>query len=212
VKAIEVKNLSYIQNGDCWLEEINFNVEEGEFLAIVGPNGSGKSTLIKLLAGLLTPTKGGINIFGEPVQKYGTTIGYMPQETAHNSDFPIRSIDVVKMGFLSSVIPAREYNFRALKALDMVGAAHLKERRIGELSGGERQRVLIARTIAADNKILLLDEPTSNINRSSHIDDLFNKLKRKSTIVCVSHDRERAAKISDRIIRIKRGQTDRDNV
>ncbi|MDR0747273.1 MAG: ABC transporter ATP-binding protein [Helicobacteraceae bacterium] len=206
MKAIEVKNLSYAQNGDCWLEETSFSVEEGEFLAIVGPNGSGKSTLIKLLAGLLTPTRGEINIFEKPAQKYSAIVGYMPQETGYNSDFPIRSIDVVKMGFLSSKIPAKEYDSRALEALNMVDAAHLKERRIGELSGGERQRVLIARAIAADNKILLLDEPTSNINRNSHIEDLFNKLKRRSTVVCVSHDREKAARVSDRIIRIERGQ------
>ncbi|GHV59439.1 ABC transporter ATP-binding protein [Campylobacterota bacterium] len=202
MKVIEVSNISYFQDGDWAVRDINFSVDEGEFVGLSGANGGGKSTLIKLIAGLLTPQTGEITIYGKKPKNCGAIIGYMPQDTAHNLSYPILAIDVVKMGFLCSEKRYNNQDKLAKIALDKVGIAHLYDRKIGDLSGGERQRVFIARAFVGDAKILLLDEPTSGIDNSQLIDDLFAELKQTATIICVSHDHPRLKAMSDRILTI----------
>ena len=131
MKAIEVSRVSYFQDGDWAVHDINFSVEEGEFVGLSGANGGGKSTLIKLIAGLLKPQTGAITIYGKEPKNCGAIIGYMPQETAHNLSYPILAIDIVKMGFINSEKRYNDHTKLAKEALDKVGIAHLYNRKIG---------------------------------------------------------------------------------
>jgi zinc transport system ATP-binding protein len=203
--AIDVKHISVFRDGAWALDDISFELNEREMLGVIGMNGGGKSTLLKTLVGLIKPDKGTLKIFGKSPKDAGSMIGYMQQETAMNLTFPIRAIDVVKMGFLSAYSDKKAEN-GALEALDRLGALHLAKKTIGSLSGGERQRVFIARALVGDVKLLLLDEPTANIDiqGSKMVLDLFRKLKHSMAILCVSHDRQALRDVADRILTIHR--------
>ncbi|NPA29448.1 MAG: ABC transporter ATP-binding protein [Epsilonproteobacteria bacterium] len=194
VAAIEARALSFDYAGYPALENVTFRVEEGDFLAVIGPNGGGKSTLLKLLLGVLKPTAGTVLLYGRPPQKADVSVGYVPQETGHNVDFPVTVGEVVAMGLLRTRTRWRRYSKedekRSLSALARVGMAEFLDRRIGELSGGERQRVLIARALAGEPKILMLDEPTASIDFSGQheIFELLAELNQTMTVVVVSHD------------------------
>ncbi|WP_353661603.1 ABC transporter ATP-binding protein [Hydrogenimonas sp. SS33] len=193
--AIEVASVTFAYDGEPVLENVSFTVEPNDFLAVIGPNGGGKSTLLKIIMGILQPQKGSVAIFGKPPQKSGPLIGYVPQETGHNIDFPVTVADVVLMGLLHRRDRWRRYDLdakkRALAALERVGMeARFARRRIGELSGGQRQRVLIARALVSEPKILMLDEPTASIDflGQREIYELLASLNDRMTIVLVSHD------------------------
>jgi len=176
---LSIKNLTFSYSKQIVLEDINLEVDKKEFLAIIGPNGGGKSTLLKLIIGLLTPTKGEINL-------YEKKIGYVPQNTNINNTFPIKVWEVVSLGYK----PTSKVKEKVLKVLKEVNAKDFYDKKIGELSGGQRQRVLIARALFSDPKLLLLDEPTSNIDpkTSESIYELLQKLNKDITIIVVSHD------------------------
>jgi len=176
---LSIKDLSFSYAKQTVLENIDLEVEEKEFLAIIGPNGGGKSTLLKLIIGLLKPQKGSIRL-------YEKKIGYVPQNTNINNTFPIKVWEVVTLG----VKPTASQKEKALKVLKEVDMQNHFDKKIGELSGGQRQRVLIARALFNDPKLLLLDEPTSNIDpkTSESIYKLLKKLNDQITIIVVSHD------------------------
>ena len=192
--AVSLRNVTFSYNGQPVLERLSFDVEKGDFLAIIGPNGGGKSTLLKLMMGILTPRSGEILLFGKPPEESGAVIGYVPQETGHNLDFPITVIDVVLMGLLHRRDRMHRFGStaweKAREALKKVGMEMFEERRIAELSGGQRQRVLIARALCSDPDILMLDEPTASIDFSGQreIFDLLESLNEKMTVIVVSHD------------------------
>jgi len=192
--VVKVSNLSFSYDGQLVLEDVSLKVEKRDFLAIIGPNGGGKSTLLKLMMGILIPCKGEILLFGKPPQKQGTIIGYVPQETAHNLDFPITVLDVVLMGLLHKRNRLRRYDDRLIKkamdSLERVKMRDFASRRIAELSGGQRQRVLIARALCSEPDILMLDEPTASIDfiGQREIFELLEELNREKTIIVVSHD------------------------
>ncbi|MDR1910842.1 MAG: metal ABC transporter ATP-binding protein [Helicobacteraceae bacterium] len=200
--AIEARNVGFFYGGEWVIKDISFSLEIGEFLGVEGPNGGGKSTLIKILAGALTPSEGNVFIFGKTPNKARGLIGYMPQENGGALSFPIRAIDVVKMGFLAS---KKRDEKEALEALEKLGAAHLARKKIGELSGGERRKVLIARAIVGGVKAALLDEPTAGIDEGGEIKiaAALKELKKTTAIVCVSHDRSYLQEAADRIISIR---------
>jgi zinc transport system ATP-binding protein len=184
---IEIKDLSFKYEKTYVLENINIEINEKDFLAIIGPNGGGKSTLIKLILKLLKPTKGSIDIKKE-------NIGYVPQNTTFNKEFPIKVLDVVLMGLIGSRKKIFGYSddemslaYDALKRVDMKDFA---DQKIGNLSGGQRQRVFIARALCSRPSILLLDEPTASIDVDGQkmIYDLLKELNKDITIVVVSHD------------------------
>lgn len=155
--AIEIRNLSFSYEKTPVLSDVNFSVDAGDFLAIIGPNGGGKSTLMKLIVGLLKPSEGDVRVFGEKVPSKKVSIGYVPQNTNRNLEFPITVAETVSTG-----LPLYKSNPQKVKeALETVKMESFAGRRLGELSGGERQRVLIARALAADPQILFLDEPSS---------------------------------------------------
>jgi zinc transport system ATP-binding protein len=194
MSVIEIKNLSFAYDKQVILENVNLTVEEKDFLAIIGPNGGGKSTLLKLILGIITPKEGSISVLGKAPSKSLTHIGYVPQNTNINTDFPIKVIEVVMMGHVgtkrSLIGYGKEELLCAMGALAQVGMENFAQTKIGALSGGQRQRVMIARALCAHPKILILDEPTSSIDITGQkeIYELIKMLNESITIVVVSHD------------------------
>jgi len=192
--VVRIENLSFAYENDLILEDINLTVEEKDFLAIIGPNGGGKSTLLKLILGMLKPKKGSIRVLGKAASKNPSHIGYVPQNTNVNTDFPIKVIEVVLMGHVGAKNPLFGYGkdeiVCAMGALAQVGMQEFAQSKIGSLSGGQRQRVMIARALCAHPKILILDEPTSSIDikGQKEIYELLKLLNQSITIVVVSHD------------------------
>ena len=194
MSVIDIKNVSFAYDKQMILENINLSVEEKDFLAIIGPNGGGKSTLLKLILGIIKPQKGSISVLGKVPSKSLTHIGYVPQNTNVNTDFPIKVIEVVMMGHVGSKRPLFGYGkdevLCAMGALSQVGMEKFAQTKIGALSGGQRQRVMIARALCAHPQILILDEPTSSIDITGQkeIYELIKKLNESITIIVVSHD------------------------
>ncbi len=191
---IEIKGLAFSYETLPVLEDIDFSVQTGEFMGIVGPNAGGKSTLLKLILGILEPQRGSIRIMGKPPKAAVTHLGYVPQYPGFDRDFPISVEQVVLLGRIG-MRPSlggftRTDKSLAYNALREVEAEDLAARQIGTLSGGQLQRVLLARALACEPKILLLDEPTANIDQrlESDIFDLLKKLNQRMTILVVSHD------------------------
>ena len=191
---IDIKNLNFSYQRQKVLENINLCIEEGDFLAIIGPNGGGKSTLLKLMLGINSVKEGSIKIFGDKPHKNLEKIGYVPQNTNVNTDFPIKIIEVVLMGHIGTKRPifgyADEEKRCAMGALTQVGMEKFANEKIGSLSGGQRQRVMIARALCAHPKVLVLDEPTASIDvdGQKQIYELLKELNSYITIIVVSHD------------------------
>jgi zinc transport system ATP-binding protein len=194
VKALELERVSLAFRGMPVLEDITFDIEEGEFLGIIGPNGGGKSTLVKVILGLLEPDQGTVRVFGKPPRKAGGDVAYVPQHPQFDPRFPIRVIDVVLMARMKAGTMLRPFSRgdreRAMAALAEVEAQDLAEREIGKLSGGQLQRALVARGLAADARLLLLDEPTASLDSRvlGSFYELLGRISKRMTIVLVSHD------------------------
>jgi zinc transport system ATP-binding protein len=199
MKAIEINNLIIKLNGREVLKDINLSLSEGQFIGIVGPNGGGKTTLLRAILGLMKPTSGEIRIFGRPpeeVLKTGCMFGYLPQILKVNPDFPIRVIDVVMMGRYGRVgilrWPGEKDRKKAIEYLSMMGVEELRNVPFGQLSGGQQQRASIARALAGEPKILILDEPNTGIDVIGQGDfyHLLKGLQKRFgiTILMASHD------------------------
>lgn len=192
LNALEMKDVSFSYNHQQVLEDINFAIGEKDFIAIIGPNGGGKSTLLKIVLGLLTPDKGEVKVFGREPKKAREFVGYLPQYTHFDLDFPIDVFQTVLMGryhgmFKKYTAEDREVALQALKDVDM---EEYKDRQISRLSGGQMQRVLIARALARKPKLLLMDEPMASIDpeMQNSFYRLISELKDKMALVLVSHD------------------------
>jgi zinc transport system ATP-binding protein len=176
------------------LEDINLSVRSGNFIGLIGPNGDGKTTLLKVLLGLIQPTRGDVRIFGQNVRAGRTHIGYVPQMVEFDHEFPISVWEVVCTGWINKrrlLSPyTAEDNDIAVEALRQVEMLDLYQQPISQLSSGQRQRVYIARALAVEPRLLLLDEPLANVDiqASANIYDLLAKLNEHITILMVSHD------------------------
>jgi zinc transport system ATP-binding protein len=191
--VIEMKDLAFSYPQTPVLEDVDLSIARGDFVCMVGPNGGGKTTLLRLILGLLTPTRGTVRVFGRPPNEVRQRIGYMPQRAELDPQFPVRALDVVLMGRLGNgrLGPlGRSNKAKALQALAEVRLADCARRPFAALSGGQRQRVLIARALACDPELLLMDEPTANLDPlvQDEMHDLLHELNRRLTIVLVSHD------------------------
>ena len=176
------------------LEEINLVIKEHDFLGIIGVNGGGKSTLLKVILGLVKPSKGTVTVFGDTPQVSRKYIGYVPQYSLFDLEFPVSVWEVVLMGRLGHTGLFKRYSEEdkkaALDALVKMDMLEYKDRQVGKLSGGQQHRVFIARALAANPKLLLLDEPAAGIDTiiQEEFYELLEKLKAKMAIVLVSHD------------------------
>jgi zinc transport system ATP-binding protein len=203
--AVRFDSVSFSYGEVQVLKHISFHIHCGEFVALVGPNGSGKTTVLKLLLGLERPVDGRIELFGVPREKAAgqDRIGYVPQQAPADHSFPISVRDVVRMGLLR---PSRSYapaDRAAIdKAMEQAGIASLAERRWRALSGGERRRTLVARALASCPDLLILDEPTANMDSESEIRlfETLGRLNGKTTILIVTHDTDFVSSLTGRVL------------
>ncbi len=193
--AIEVLNIRFAYPGcPLTLDNVHWQVQAGEFIALVGPNGGGKSTLLKIILGLLKPQQGQVRVLGAAVEKGRAHIGYVPQFADFSRDYPISVEETVLLGRLGKTRTWLGYNRQdhaiAQRVMQETYVAELSRRRLNTLSGGQLQRVLIARALACEPEILILDEPTANIDMRTEEDifDLLKTFNQRMTIIVVSHD------------------------
>lgn len=195
MNAVEIQDLNINYKDLNILKDINITIKDKEFTAIVGPNGGGKTTLLKTILGLIKPSSGEVKVYGRTSSYKKNLIGYVPQFTKFEKDFPIDVIDVVLMGRLKYGRKVfQKYSKKdihiAENIMSSLGIYELKNRQIGQLSGGQMQKVLIARALCMEPKLLLLDEPTASIDIKSknNIYSLLKDLNKDITIVIVTHD------------------------
>jgi len=203
---LDVKHLTIRYNKRIALEDVTFHLHEGERVAVVGPNGAGKSTLFKAVAGVLPPTSGEVMIFGSRPRGH-QCIGYIPQRTHVDWTFPVTVSDVVMMGRSAKLGPLNwphkkdwDHVEHALETVDLL---NLSSRQIGQLSGGQQQRMFIARALAQEAELMLMDEPLTGLDTPSQegILDLLDRLKKeKVTVMVATHDLDQASTHFDRIM------------
>ena len=191
---IQLNNVSVNYGKIHALKRLYFSIEEGDYIGIIGPNGGGKTTLIKAILGLIKPNEGTIDYCGQTLKKSQIRMGYAPQITDINRNFPITVGEVVLTGRLNKkIIPFFKYSEADYKIVDevleTVGLIGLKNRQINELSGGEFQKMIIARALTLEPDILLLDEPTAMVDVMSQrqIFTLIKKLSKNMTILLITH-------------------------
>lgn len=174
---------------------IDATVPQGSMVAIIGPNGAGKSTLLKGILDIVPRLSGDVKLFGQPLADMRHRVAYVPQRTSVDWDFPTRVIDVIMMGMYRQLgllgLVKSEHRKRAIECLEQVGMADFANRQIGQLSGGQQQRVFLARALAQDADLYLLDEPLAGVDAATEraIIDVLKVIKNAGrTVVCVHHD------------------------
>lgn len=193
-EAIVFRHVSFSYTGAPVIVDADFAIPARSFTSIVGPNGGGKTTLLKLMLGLLRPNEGEIRVLGTTPIHARPFIGYMPQYIHFDRYFPATVLDIVLMGRMKQWYPlgpfGREDCERARAALAMVRMEEFSHRTFASLSGGQRQRILIARALATEPRLLLLDEPTANVDPAAEFDllQLLSDMSNRITCVIVSHD------------------------
>ena len=200
--AVLCEHVSFGYEQKLVFNDINFHLHENELTTLIGPNGAGKTTLLKLLLGLLQPDSGRILVFGKNPGVQPDLIGYVPQNMAFDMLFPITVEAVVLQGLLRSRLSKKEKE----KQLDKIAGTTLINdiihKRFSELSGGQRRKVLIARALIAEPRLLILDEPNTNLDLQSiqALYELLNTIKMSTTILLVTHDMSFASDAVDRVL------------
>jgi manganese/zinc/iron transport system ATP- binding protein len=195
MKPLTVEQLTVAYQRQAVLEDVSFSVPEGKLIGIIGPNGAGKSTLIKAILDFIPRVKGDIAIYGKPYKEQRHLVGYVPQRGSVDWDFPTNALDVVLMGRYGHIglwkRPRKEDVMMAMQCLEKVGMASYAKRQISQLSGGQQQRVFLARALAQDASLYLMDEPFVGVDAATEkaIIGLLNELKAKGkTVLVVHHD------------------------
>ena len=208
---IAIRNLSVTYRTEPALWNIDLDLPEGNMIAIVGPNGAGKSTLIKAVMGLVPITAGKVNVYGKSYSKQRSKVAYVPQRGSVDWDFPTDALDVVEMGLYGKLGWLRRPNShtreKARECLDKVGLGEYANRQIGQLSGGQQQRVFVARALAQDPQIYLMDEPLNGVDAITEktiLSILENLRKEGKTIVMVHHDLQTVDKYFDWVVMLNR--------
>lgn len=211
--ALELTDVAFAYGENVALTDVSLRVEPGEFLALIGPNGGGKSTLLKLALGLLEPSRGSIRVLGRRPREARTRIGYVPQFATFKHDFPISVAETVlhgRLGLQPRWRPLTQADSKAAsEAMAATDVLDLAERPITSLSGGQLQRVLIARALATNPELMLLDEPTAHVDSRSELGlfDLLARLRARMAIVIVSHDVGLVSRHVDRVACLNRSLT-----
>lgn len=203
--VLEMKHVSVSYGDNKVLEDISLAVEKNDFLGIIGPNGGGKSTLLKAILGLVHPDSGVITVLGSTPEKSRRKIGYVPQISSFDRDFPVSVYEVAMMGRYSNKGLGKYYDRidkeTVLSMLKKVGMGEFINTQIGQLSGGQQQRVMIARALVSKPELLLLDEPTASVDpiMQTGFYELLETLKKEITIIMVSHDIGAISVVVDKI-------------
>lgn len=192
--VVEIQSVSFAYDGFTVLEDVNLTIVDREFICVVGPNGGGKTTLLKLILGLLNPQTGSVRVFQNPPEKVRHRIGYVPQHVYIDPLFPVTALDVARMGRIRKGRRPGPFGKQdtdaAMEAMRTMGLEAVARTPFAELSGGQRQRVLIARALASEPELLLLDEPTTSLDL--HVENRFyetlREINRRLTVIVVSHD------------------------
>jgi ABC-type Mn2+/Zn2+ transport system ATPase subunit len=210
IPALAFEDVWFSYDGTEILQGVSFDVSAGRFAALIGPNGAGKTTALRLLLGTIRPVRGHVRLFGARPGKQDEVIGYIPQRVTVPRGFPLTVSEVVLMGRYGRIGLVRRPRQRdrkaALVALERIGLPHLARSPFGALSGGQQQRILIARALAGEPDLLLLDEPTAGLDPAARSDfyNLCCTLQRESplTLLAASHDIEAVAHHADLVILI----------
>ena len=208
--ATLLQGVSFAYDGVLALQDVDLTLQAGDFASIVGPNGGGKTTLLKLVLGLLEPNTGRVETLGTLPRRARSRIGYTPQRAELDPQFPVNVMDVVLMGRLGSARllgPFTCHDHRlADQALAAVDMQDFQRRAFSALSGGQRQRVLIARALASEPEMLLLDEPTQglDIEAETNLYSLLRSLNEHMTVVIVSHDVGMVSHLVNTVICVRR--------
>ena len=207
VEAVTVRDLTVAYRDKPVLWDIDLAIPAGTLTAIIGPNGAGKTSLIKAVLGLLPLAAGSVEIFGHPYAQQRRLVAYVPQRGSVDWEFPTSALDVVTMGTYGQLgwvrRPGAEQRGRALACLDQVGMAEFAGRQISQLSGGQQQRVFLARALAQEADLYVMDEPFAGVDATTEraIVTLLQDLRaRGKTVVCVHHDLESAPDYFDWLV------------
>jgi zinc transport system ATP-binding protein len=207
--VITLDHVSFAYEERPVLENVSIEIPERQLIGIIGPNGGGKTTLLKLIMGFLNPSRGSIKVFGKPPEEARQMVAYVPQNLRYDRYFPVSVMELVLMGRLSH-LPwwgrfSKKDEAAALEALKTVGMADFSHHVVGNLSGGQFQRALIARALVSEPKLLILDEPTANVDSTAEkeIYSLLRKMEKEITILMVTHDLDVAVKLVDRILLVQ---------
>ncbi len=197
---ISLRNISKRWEGKTALTDINFDVRQGDFIAITGPNGGGKTTLLRILLKLLKPTEGNVTYYrdGKPADEL--SIGYLPQKNLIDSHFPIDVEEVIASGLIGENLPSNKVKSRVKETIGLMGLESHAKASIGNLSGGQLQRALLGRAIISRPKLLVLDEPLSYVDKQfeHYIYDLVAELAKTTTLLLVSHEMSTIAGMANR--------------
>ena len=209
-KIIEVADVSLRYERLPVLTDIDLTVFKDDFLVITGPNGGGKTSLLRIILGLQLPSRGAVHFYREGQLAHNLNIGYLPQKNVIDSRFPITVSEVVFSGLSGSKKIFSRFTEKEQeqveKMLLLMGLAKLRDRPIGQLSGGQLQRTLLGRALVSDPEILILDEPSSYVDKAfeTRMYDLLGEVAKKATILLVSHELSRVTEIANRVVRINK--------
>jgi zinc transport system ATP-binding protein len=207
--VIELDNVCFSYRNHLIIDDATVRVYPGEFVAVVGPNGSGKTTLLKMLLGMLAPSSGTVRIMGGNPKRTRKRIGYMPQYAHLDPKFPISALSVTLMGRLGHTSSIFGYSQRDLRiarqAMERLDMWDHRDEHFSELSGGQRRRVLIARALAVEPELLLLDEPIAGLDceMGEELLEILNELSNSVTVVLVSHELSFVSKYVNKVICVK---------